>query len=62
MGARRFDVCEAFVQWNGEMRPVMVDVCEGMTLLGMGLLHGNELRLDAIPGGNVQITPLVPPR
>jgi predicted aspartyl protease len=28
-----YDVCEAFVQWNGELRPVTVDVCDGMTLL-----------------------------
>lgn len=56
-----YDVCEAFVQWNGEMRPVLVDVVEGMALLGMGLLQGHELRLEAIPDGAVQISPLDPP-
>lgn len=53
-----FDVCEAFVQWNGEMRPVAVSVAEGLSLLGMGLLGGHELRLEAIPDGIVQIRPL----
>lgn len=57
-----YDVCEAFIQWNGEMRPVSVGVLEGMALLGMDLLHGHELRLEAVPKGDVQITPLGPPQ
>lgn len=53
-----FDTCEAFVSWNGETRPVLVDVADNVALLGMGLLYGNYLRLDAVPDGKVQISPL----
>jgi clan AA aspartic protease len=54
-----FDTCEAFVLWNGVQRSILVDVSDSVALLGMGLLEGHELRLQAKPLGVVQITPLL---
>lgn len=54
-----FDICEAFVLWNGVRRSVLVDVSDSFALLGMGLLDDHELRILAVPDGAVQITPLL---
>lgn len=53
-----YDTCEGFVVWNGELRPVIIDVLDSVALLGMGLLEGHELRLEAVLDGSVHITPL----
>jgi predicted aspartyl protease len=53
-----FDLCEAFVVWGNELRPVLVGLADTVALMGMALLEGNVLRLEAVAGGDVRITPL----
>lgn len=52
------DFCLARVVWHGAPRSVRVLVAEAVPLLGMALLRGSELRLEAEPGGEVVVRPL----
>ncbi len=54
---RPFHVYAAEVDWGGSWRPVLVWVIGDEVLLGMGLLAGNQLRLEAVVGGAAEITP-----
>ncbi len=54
--------CRAFVQvysvtiiWDGEYRVIPVNEAEIAPLVGMGLLYGYELRIQAVEGGIVTI-------
>lgn len=53
---RPFDIFAAEVDWDGAWRPVMAWVVGDETLLGMGLLAGNQLRVNAVLSGLVEIT------
>lgn len=53
-----FDIYAAEVEWGGVWRPVLVWVVGDETLLGMGLLNGHQLRIEATVGGMAEITPL----
>jgi len=55
---RHFDVYAAEVLWGGEWRPVLVSAVGGEALLGMQLLAGYKLCIEAIPGGEVDLTSL----
>lgn len=58
-GTRR--VAEAYlarVLWHGRETPVEALAEDGEPLVGMGLLSGSELRVEARPGGAVVITEL----
>ena len=55
--ARPFDIYAVEVEWGGTWRPVLAWVVGDETLLGMGLLTGHQLRIEAIPGGVTEITP-----
>ena len=55
---RAFDVYAADVIWDGSARPVLVATVGNEALLGMRLLAGHELRIEAEPGGVVEIRPL----
>lgn len=46
-------VGEAFVWWHGQVRLISVSVMESAPLLGMALLHGSELALQVVEGGEV---------
>ena len=48
----------AIVEWHGYARPVTVFAIDAGVLLGMALIAGSRLTLDAVPGGSVQIEPL----
>lgn len=52
------DVCEASVDWDGEARIAPVQCTQGEPLIGMSLLYGSRLLLDAVDGGPVRITAL----
>lgn len=52
------DVCLARVVRHGTPRPVRALVADAVPLLGMSLLRGSELRVEAEPGGEVVIRPL----
>jgi clan AA aspartic protease len=53
-----FDIYEATVDWDGEARRIPVDEAETAPLVGMSLLEGYELTVQAQAGGNVTIRPL----
>ena len=44
--------------WHDRIRRVAVANLEGIPLIGMGLLMGSNLNVDAVPGGLVTITEL----
>lgn len=53
-----FNVYEAFVIWDGNVQSVEVNESEADPLIGMGLLEGYELTLQAVANGQVSITKL----
>ena len=53
-----FDVHVATVDWQGQPRRVEVEAADAQPLLGMALLQGSELRIQAVPGGSVTIAEL----
>lgn len=55
---RAFDIYEAEVEWGGAWLSVLVSAVGNEALLGMRLLAGHQLRIEAEPGGVVEITPL----
>jgi clan AA aspartic protease len=55
---RQFDQFPVEVDWSGQWRTVLVSGVGGTVLLGMELLAGHQLRIEAVPGGAVEITPL----
>jgi len=56
--SRPFDIYAAEVEWDGVWRAILVSAIGAQALLGMRLLDGHTLRVDVVPGGIVQITPL----
>jgi clan AA aspartic protease len=54
-------VCNGFVDWNGAARSVEVQVSDSVSLLGMALLAGHQVRIDVVDGGVVRISPLGQP-
>jgi clan AA aspartic protease len=50
-----FEVYAATVIWNGEYRDIPVNEAETDPLVGMSLLYGYDLRIQAVEGGNVTI-------
>lgn len=57
----RFDVYEATVVWDGRARRVPVAAMSSVPLVGMALLDGYRLTIDAAIGGSVSITALPNP-
>lgn len=53
-----FDIHEAVVIWDGEARRIVVDNANTDPLVGMGLLYGYELTIQATNGGRVLIKKL----
>jgi clan AA aspartic protease len=49
------DVYEMTLLWDGEERQVEVLAVEGPPLLGMTLMEGHDVRLQAVEGGVVTI-------
>lgn len=52
------DVYLATVEWGDQKREVLALQTEGGPLVGMALLRGHRLLIDAVPGGEVMISPL----
>ena len=50
------DVYIAFVEWDGRLRNVYVEAADTDPLLGMGLLKGHDVFMEAVIGGTVTIT------
>ena len=53
-----FDVYEAKVLWDGNVRQVLVDEADTDPLLGMRMLRGHELKLQVRPRGKLTIKKL----
>lgn len=53
-----FDSYEATVHWDGQRRRIAIDEADTTPLVGMALLHGSELMMQIIEGGEVSIKPL----
>jgi clan AA aspartic protease len=58
----QFDYYEGRVLWHGFECPVAVIGAEGQPLIGMGLLGGSRLTLDAEPDGEVLVENLAKER
>jgi clan AA aspartic protease len=54
-----FDVYNAEILWNGQLREIEIDAAETEPLLGMALLIGYRLQVDTIKGGLVTIETLL---
>ncbi|MCY3849841.1 MAG: clan AA aspartic protease [Acidimicrobiaceae bacterium] len=53
-----FEVYDAELVWDGQMVAVLVDEAETTPLVGMALLEGHELRIEARTGSRVLIDSL----
>lgn len=58
---RTFDVYDSEVWWGDSWRPVLVSAVGEEALLGMRMLAGHRIRVDVVPGGVVEVTPLDSP-
>lgn len=56
-----FEVYIARVIWDGQYRTIDINKSETVPLIGMGLLRGYDLRIQAIEGGSVTIELLAIP-
>jgi clan AA aspartic protease len=53
-----FDVYRGFIIWDGELRRIDINESDTEPLVGMSLLYGYRMQLDAIEGGMVTIQAL----
>ena len=53
-----FDVYPGFVIWDGEFKRIDINAAETLPLMGMNLLYGYRMQLDAIANGKVTIQSL----
>jgi clan AA aspartic protease len=53
-----FEVYAATVIWDGEYRDIPINEAETDPLLGMNLLYGYDLQIQAVEGGRVTIKTL----
>jgi predicted aspartyl protease len=53
-----FDLFTAVVIWDGQYRDIYIAEAETEPLLGMGMLYGYRLQVDAVEGGLVKIEAL----
>ena len=55
---RTFGIYNAYVMWHGRPCAVEVISSDSRLFVGMGLLRGSNLNVDAVPGGAVTISEL----
>ena len=53
-----FDVYEAVVVWDGQLMTIPIDEAQSDPLIGMSLMEGYELTVQAIENGDVTLTKL----
>jgi predicted aspartyl protease len=53
-----FDIYKAAVSWDGQSQIVDVAASDADPLVGMGLLYGFKLQIEAVEGGAVMIEAL----
>ena len=54
-----FEVHAAKVIWDGKYQNIPINEAETDPLVGMGLLYGYDLRIQAVEGGTVTIKALI---
>ena len=54
-----FDIYVATIVWDGEQRHVLIEAADTDPLVGMGLLYGFNINIQAIDGGSVKIERLL---
>jgi clan AA aspartic protease len=52
-----FDIYKATLLWDGQERDIKVLASEAHPLVGMSLLKGFRITIDAVDGGEVRIEP-----
>ncbi len=52
-----FDIYKATLLWDGQDRNIQVLASEAHPLVGMALLKGYRITIDAVDGGTVRIEP-----
>ena len=50
-----FDIYEGTVLWDGALLTILIDEADGIPLVGMSLMRGYELNVQAVDGGSVTI-------
>ena len=55
-----FEVYAAKAIWDGEYRNIPINEAETDPLVGMSLLYGYELQIQAVEGGSVTVRSLLP--
>lgn len=53
-----FDMYKANVIWDGKLKIIDVAASEAEPLIGMSLLHGFKVQIEAVAGGIVRIEDL----
>jgi clan AA aspartic protease len=53
-----FEMFVASIRWHSDLRRILVAQAGGAPLVGMSLLQGNRLTMDAVNGGSVRIEQL----
>ena len=53
-----FNVYEAVVLWDGEILTIPIDEADSEPLIGMSLMEGYQLTVQAIEGGRVELNKL----
>jgi predicted aspartyl protease len=53
-----FEIYKAAIIWDGQNQIVDVEASDADPLVGMGLLHGFKLQIEAVEGGRVTIEAL----
>lgn len=56
----QFDIYAAVVLWDGTPRSILVEAADTDPLLGMSLLYGHRINVEAVDGGSVTIEKLMP--
>jgi predicted aspartyl protease len=54
----RYPIFRAELEWHGQWRGITVAALGDESLLGTGLLAGQSLHIDYVPGGAVEVRPL----
>jgi clan AA aspartic protease len=52
---RLFDVYRAVVMWDGQIRSVTAEAIDAVSLVGMELLQGHDLRIRVVAGESVVV-------
>jgi clan AA aspartic protease len=53
-----FDIYEALIFWDGRLLRILVGAVDNTPLLDMSLLHGSELAIQVVEGGEVFVRDL----